>query len=325
VWNLEKLEGCSEWFIPSSGQWNLAIIGMDGQPYSDVTNPWSFGYNMQFWENANIPDAALNSGKQYMTSTEGTLRSYADDYNKVDGKIVTFNIIYLNMLKKTDTYRIRPFVAFKYGNGGSEDPAEPWSPLTAPKAQSWLGEDGQFYEDPEDAFTNTGYLPVGYVAYYGNPGSVDVDGKKYRGLIIGTYAKEFAGLTWYQMDGSLEQYNTRLSDNVRQQKGFSPWFIGKKEHWQMAFEQGFGLEFKNDAVTENVKGSSLTELNEVFKNKHLGTSILSGPYWTATANDEGEACYIDLIQGHTIQFQMTDQTTTEVDGKQMRIRPMMAF
>jgi len=335
VWNLEKPDGCSEWFIPSTGQWNLALKGQGfgGYTYIEETDQWvAPNTGKWLWYRANVPeeDARLYYTGFYMTCTEKKAYNNIVDYNNSVGLFYVFKYSIqegpvFETKKKTNESNIRPFIAFKYGNGGNQDPQEIKGPLAEPKAKSWLGNDGLFYEKSGDALNNTYILPVGYVAYYGAPGSVDVDGKKYRALVISISNEDFPGLAWNHMNEYLEQYKTNLPDNVRQEKGFSSWFVGNKEHWQMALEQGFGLEFQNDSVQEDVEGSKQSAMDKVFRDYYLRSSILSGPYWTATANNEGEACYIDLIEGHTIHFQFTDMFVSEIDGEQMRIRPMMAF
>ena len=327
---LQPIEGCSGWFIPSAGQWNLAMIGLGFGTLSKEPDSgfWKYLEQGQVAEKYN-----LVSGKSYMTCTESYSAMFSHNVEETDKFIYSFDynttLRYIQFLDgdKTGTnLRVRPFIAFKYGNGGVEKPEETWKPLAAPQVKSWLGEDGQFYKEGADVYTNTGHMPVGYVAYYGNPGSVDVDGNKYRSIIISTYPQELTGMAQSQQTSILkEQFKTRLPDNVRQQKGFTPWFIGTKEHWKMMLEQGFGYTFVDDAVQDEEFGGKYMETKDFFVNNHVGAAMLDGPYWTATGNGEGKGWYLDAIPFHTIKFIVTDAINTKVGGQEMRMLPMMAF
>jgi hypothetical protein len=328
---LQPIEGCSGWFIPSAGQWNLAMIGLGFGTLSKDPDSGLWKY----LEQGHVADIYnLVSGKSYMTCTESYRASFNFNVDETDGWIYSFDynttlryMQFVDVNKTRTDLRVRPFIAFKYGNGGVEKPEETWKPLAAPQVKSWLGEDGQFYKDGADVYTSTGHTPVGYVAYYGNPGSIKVDTINYRGIIINTYPypQEFMGITQYQQNGILEdQFKTRLPDDVRQQKGFSPWFIGTKEQWKMIFEQGFDLTFVDDAVQGEALGSKQNEIQEFYISNYVGSAALSGPYWTSTSDDEG-GCYLEIIPFRPIKFNTTDETDTKVGNYEMRMLPMMAF
>jgi hypothetical protein len=151
-----------------------------------------------------------------------------------------------------------------------------------------------------------------------------VNGKEYSVLAIGTYPQPLEGLSWNQRDIYLSQYKTRLPDELRKGKEFSEWFIASKELWQKALEIPFFFTFENGAVKEDVKGSKQKKICDYFTENGLQPSGFNGPYWTNTDKDE-QAYYIDLIEGHTIQFLTTDKMNTEVWNKKMRVRPMIAF
>ena len=120
--------------------------------------------------------------------------------------------------------------------------------------------------------------------------------------------------------------NGFLDKEKREQLGFSDWFVPTKDHWKMAIEQGFGFNFNQDnAVPENVKGEKVLAIKNFFSNNSLPFSVLDGSYWTATEADNDNAYIIDLNSDQPIKFRTVKKSTTEVDGKKMRIRPMIAF
>jgi hypothetical protein len=310
TWNKPRIEGegFSEWFIPSVGQWNLALEGQGISTLNQIID----GY--------------------YMTCTEATDMTY--DAGILNGIVSTKYWGFLSSSNKfmysdksipDDGTLVRPFVAFRVGNGGNVNPEEPWTPLANPKTGSWLGEDGQFYEKASDAYANTGCMPVAYVAYVGNQGSVVVNGQEYRGLAIGTYPNQFPGLTWYELEEFVKTYKTRLSENVRQQKGFSPWFVGSKEHWKIVFELGFGYNFDEWGFIFDSR--AWDTFYNTFENSVRNTS-LRGYYWTSTdfwdwaANNEA---YFIMIAEEVIGFFTYDKPAPVFDNQEMDVRPMIAF
>ena len=334
---MAKMEGFSEWFIPSAGQWDLAMEGMGFGKYTERN---TMIYGMKIWEyplQGNTGAVALEDDEKYMSSTERTRNQYhANGFNDVDGNINCLHYsnehagIRLQYALKTEDYLIRPFIAFKYGQGGRVNPEEPWAPLPAPQAKSWMGEDGRFYKTTYDVWTATGYLPVAYAAYYSADKTITVNGKDYHGLGIATYTQgnEFKNLAWADLEGKLNVYKTRLTDNVRQEKGFSAWFVPSKAHWQIALEKGFDCQFDGNTVVEKEKGSKKTEMFDFYCDCDMRTSALVGPYWTATTTDNDQAYYIDLMSYHTIQFLPFDKKATQVSKASTSafcLRPMIAF
>jgi hypothetical protein len=285
----------------------------------------------------NADDVALKDNENYMSCTEYSKKQYSvNEFNDVEGRCYSFNYrddydkINFYYFTKTDDYLIRPFIAFKYGQGGRVNPEEPWTPLPAPQAKSWMGEDGRFYKTSYDAYTNTGYLPVAYAAYYSADKTITVNGKDYHGLGIATYTqgREFEKVAWVDIEDKMKRYKTRLTDNVRQEKGFSAWFVPSKAHWQLALEQGFDCQFDGNTVVEKVKGSKKTEISEFYDDSFMRYSALFGPYWTATTTDNDQAYYIDLMTNHTIQFLPFDKKATQVSESSLSafcLRPMIAF
>jgi len=339
AWNKERIEGCSEWFIPSTGQWDLAMQGMG----FDTCKKYSFGWGYETdgaewpWETAGAPDAAFEfeNGTRYMTCTEynGESANYTtENLNKASGRVhclqVRSNNLRVVYVKKNVDFRLRPFIAFKYSNGGYMDPEEPWAPLGEPQVESLLGEDGRFYATINDAFAATGYAPVAYVVYYNADNIIEVDGHQYHGLAIGRNRGteghlDFEGLNWNQLDEKANVYVTRLKEDVREARGLSKWFAPTKDHWQMALEQGFDCQFNEDnTVVEAKKGDAY---DQIYRKLGDSSRFYDGCYWTATGADAEKAYYIRFINNESVGFATTDKTATEVEGKKTYLRPMIAF
>jgi hypothetical protein len=121
VWLLEKPEGCSEWFIPSTGQWSLAMegLGFGGYTYIEEADQWLFPTIGKWpWNQANVNAVEAGLKTLYLTSTEGRL----SDDNNGNEYIHCFRYTdeqgpaYVTK-EKTEKTCIRPFIAFKYDNG----------------------------------------------------------------------------------------------------------------------------------------------------------------------------------------------------------------
>jgi hypothetical protein len=330
VWGMDKIEDddFSDWFIPSTGQWHLALQGMgNGELKADGTYTKNGNW---IWNDVEV-NKRFYQGDLFMTCTANTYEMNVEDYGRASNKIhvVSYDndgyFAFKSALKTSNDLCIRPFVAFTYGSDEAvNNPEEPWKPLSKPYQHSWIGEDGKFYTNSADAFANTGYPPVAWTVYMAYTNRFKVNGKEYSGLAIGTYPQPLEGLAWDLRDSYISQYKTRLTDALREEKGFSEWFIASKELWQAALETPFFFTFENGAVKEDVKGSKQKKICDYFTENGLQPSGFNGPYWTNTDKDE-QAYYIDLIEGHTIQFLTTDKMNTEVWGKKMRVRPMIAF
>ena len=123
VWIREKPQNCSEWFIPSTGQWSLAMegLGFGGYTYIEEADQWLFPTIGKWpWNQANINtgDAGLKAF-MYMTSTEGRRSDDIDANNNRNEYIHCFKFtdelgpVYTTK-EKTEKTSIRPFIAFKY-------------------------------------------------------------------------------------------------------------------------------------------------------------------------------------------------------------------
>ncbi len=118
----------SEWFIPSTGQWCLAMQGMGYGNFvatnEQVNNEPVYRFEKTgkwLWDVAGAADCALQTNVAYMTSTERC----TENKEGATGKAWMF---YFNNQRstfvdrdKTEEVKIRPFVAFYYNNGGTED------------------------------------------------------------------------------------------------------------------------------------------------------------------------------------------------------------
>jgi hypothetical protein len=345
---MPAVDGCSDWFLPSTGQWDLAMQGMNfGTGAYDNGEQW--GYDVKDgvwpWATAGVPDAAFDLEDEeaiYLTCTENNAKTDMDydpreELDKVTGKCwyarmkgdrihIETNGKYSNIANYNHVH-VRPFIAFEYNDGGVTDPEEPWKPLEGPQVKSLVGDDGKFYATTYNAFEATGHMPMAYVVYYDANSNLQVDNRQYHGLAIGAYAEEkyIVDRPWAYVVSHVDTYVTRMTDQVRQQKGFSKWFVPTKDHWQMALEHGFDCQFNDNVVVEEKAGDARKRIREVMiETHHLGYT-LGGNYWTAT-DAEGNQAYvltIDLIEPS--KFITVDKNANKVGMWSIYCNPMIAF
>jgi hypothetical protein len=114
---LEQIPGCSEWFIPSAGQWDLAMQGMCYGKYTELNEEWGYAQEGQWlWEEAGVAFAELLSSYDYMTITmydnddEYLMFNYFSDWKAIGFSNTPCDSPSL----------VRPFLAFKVGAGGNK-------------------------------------------------------------------------------------------------------------------------------------------------------------------------------------------------------------
>jgi hypothetical protein len=121
-------ESLSSWFIPSAGQWCLAMEGLGYGKYG-VIGQNEQGENIYGFQGGGEPkvsvlyDLGLMTGEQtFFTSTE-----YNDNnsFGYVWGFDLENNIRKSRLVsmieKKSDVFHLRKFIAFKYSSGGKKD------------------------------------------------------------------------------------------------------------------------------------------------------------------------------------------------------------
>jgi len=343
--------GCSDWFLPSTGQWDLAMQGMGfgtGTIYGhgDADGD-KWGYDPQSghwpWAAAGVPGAAFDLNDPnaiYMTCTEYntyTLLQYdylfwtseKCWYVRMGGERIHLEpqFKYINQEPNNYSVHVRPFIAFAYNDGGVTDPGEPCEPLEGPRLKSLVGEDGNFYATSYNAFEATGHMPMAYVVHYDANHTFQVGNKQYHGLALCLYETDYAfqGHPWAYVVNHADTFTDRMTDQVRQQKGFSKWFVPTKDLWQMAFEHGFDCQFNDNAVVEEHAGDSYDRIRE-FMRKTLHIEIpLRSYYWTATGA-EGDDAYVLLFDNDVpVSFITVDKNTLEIGYSMIFFRPMIAF
>jgi len=343
--------GCSDWFIPSTGQWDLAMQGMGfgtGTIYGHgEADGDKWGYDPQSgnwpWAAAGVPDAAFDledPNDIYMTCTEYNTSTFLQQdylywvskqcwYVRMPGERIRLepHFKYINEEPNHYTVHVRPFIAFAYNDGGVTDPQEPCEPLEGPQLKSLVGEDGNFYATTYNAFEATGHMPMAYVVHYDANHTIQVGNKQYHGLAMCLYETDydFPNRSWEYIVSHADTYVTRMTDQVRQQKGFSKCFVPTKDHWQMAFEHGFDCQFNDNAVVEENAGDSYERIREYMKKTlHLDYPI-RGYYWTATGA-EGDEAYVLLFESDVpVGFFTADKNAHEIDHSEIKFRPMIAF
>lgn len=138
----------SSWFIPSVGQWILALKGMG---YEWKNNAIS-GSSNAIWKNAGLTGSELTSN-----SVEGRYWTVSEAPNG-NAVAMTYDMKYAFMTyDMTSKYRVRPMIAF--GSDGKEDPDYVALPV-APKVGSLLCANGLCF-DKDDAreLYDTEYAP----------------------------------------------------------------------------------------------------------------------------------------------------------------------
>jgi hypothetical protein len=127
---MEQIPGCSEWFIPATGQWDMAIQAMGFGEYTDNHGYW--GYHEEgrwLWEDAGVEGADLKASSSireenslYMTTTLWAVGTF--EYYVFQNEPLNSVLDYVTK-RMSDKSFVRPFLAFKVGNGGSINPEEP--------------------------------------------------------------------------------------------------------------------------------------------------------------------------------------------------------
>ena len=120
VWSLPSVEGCSEWFIGGLAQWDLVMQGMGYGKWTNDNNEWEYKKQGSWpWKTIGAPNGTLIEDG-YMTNTVFDTQSKDFVYNLFF--IDDFEFINYDVCDPITNSCVRPFLAFKYGNGGSKNP-----------------------------------------------------------------------------------------------------------------------------------------------------------------------------------------------------------
>ena len=272
---VREAKGFSEWFIPSPGQWILALQGMgltwnskNGSFTADDTD--IHAKLRQFYTPSGIQDMRTSypSGKYWVTLQGDISHAY---YITFGDNTLAFADGYGDY--KDNANRVRMFIAF-----GNDADYEPVDSGPEAKAGQVLGSNGQFY-DTAEAARNDNATPTAIVLYY-NKDAIVEGGTSYHGLAIGlkdqkTEFNSFS-MAWstdagYSTcatvvdDNEIEKMSTTLDgisqsnrvrnlkcnanhrhpafevlpadDDYLRGKGFSEWFIPSTGQWILALSQ----------------------------------------------------------------------------------------
>jgi len=309
-------EGFSRWFVPSIGQWVLTLEGIgeikEGNNYSYS------GKLVQLAEKAGLKDPNIHG--DFFTTTENTYdKVFIMQYNTIQG-FIRFS----TESKKGETSLTRPMLAFKYGNGGTQDPAAVNPKITTYPAELGyvLTNEGNFFPNKSKAEAADQEV-VGIVVYINEKGGVESSATEYTGLAIASEA--FDKTSWCEKNNMEETYTTTTKDltnavtildglkmtdhltdleiknnmkfdaankcwkktiiiNQAAMLNFSKWFLPSVGQWALAF-QGMGL---NEYNIVNNNGESMTNsIKKLFTDAGL-PAFADGIYWTSTTYSNGK-------------------------------------
>ena len=174
----------SDFFVPSFGQLHLAMESIN-EDYS-FDESLSNGMFALLIANSGLTDSYpdyKNPEGLYATTTEYDWTSiYAIKFTNRDGQAQ------YTTESKFESFKVRPFIAFKFGNGGTVAPeALPAQHVDVPAAVGTvLTADGKFYQTLADAQANQ-ETPVGLVLCADLNGADVDESYKQKGLAIGLY------------------------------------------------------------------------------------------------------------------------------------------
>ena len=347
----------STWFLPSAGQWILAMQGI-GARWTDSDDGFRTGANFR-----NLFAAAGlttdNAPKvNYVTTTEYHYDQYWYILLSSNDNEVNFSI----MPKDNDGF-VRAFIAFKYDDGASQDPqAMPAESLPQlPQPGYVLTHRGHFFATAADA-RNNNEQPIALVACARYKGDLVETEYVYRGLAIALKdipADYWVGLPQQQIYATqadidkvedvlngIAQTNHLISQSATvgasqaqrchdykpdltggaslqlDQYSFSGWFLPSAGQWIMAAE-GLGAKWQNTRWT-----TSNREVFQLFQNAFNQAGLADARltegentvYWTSTQSDINHAWSFGQALGVYANIINTQHSTASQPA-----RPFIAF
>ena len=333
--------GFSEWFMPSIGQWILAIKGMGYERqytsqklFGKNNYKWSFKDNGKWlWEEAGVPEAALNNN--YATSTQHC--GFSNEIYGYDGRRGFQNIA------KYDDSRVRRMIAF--GDGATTDPSTFPQPIE-PRPGAILTITGFFFANMDDLKAHIKESDAkGMVVYYSKTKRVE-EGLSYNGLAIGLkdyeasewctyknaashectiavggaadYAKAIAGgaiseLLAQDKDG--HEHPAASKSRERAGNNISRGFLPSAGQWILA-KQGLGYTWSNDGIGHfNTAGR--WPWPEAGLAQYATADVAE--YWTCTEQKDGNTYKVLAVSPNGVSFKLHDKTD------KLLVRPFFAF
>ncbi|MCR5199462.1 MAG: hypothetical protein K6D55_11895 [Prevotella sp.] len=344
---LKPVPGCSEWFIPSTGQWILALQGLGFRWENVYTSMFGGYYSWEFtvqdnelWKKAGV-ETVIPAKSVWMTTQSGENAFFSHE-----GNTTSIGRDTKNVLKP-----VRPLLAFQMGNSATQDAVLPTQPIQ-PRVGAVLADNGYFYNtmaDVQEVHTK----PEAMVAYMGGSHRV-VKGESYNGLAIlvkndGTTFEDrkgpwcssavHEGLTCSSVAATYDQYegcidglemtnkigrdghsHTAVSwarnTNTSISRGpFSDSFLPSVGHWIMAMK-GMGYTWGNANGPYEFTGNGKWLWDEAG----LADQALKdgAAYWTTTEMGDKDHKVITFTVGAK---SMTQHKKTE----ELYYRPFIAF
>ena len=339
-------EGFSRWFVPSIGQWVLTLEGIG--EIKEGNNYTYSGKLVQLAEKAGLKDPNIHG--DFFTTTENTYdKVFIMQYNTIQ-KFIRFS----TEAKKGETSLTRPMLAFKYGNGGTQDPAAVNPKITTYPAELGyvLTNEGNFFPNKSKAEA-ANQTPIAIVVYLSNKNDADSSSDDYNGLAVSTNIIE--NKAWCTDDREDETYTTvadkvkdavKVDDGLQQTKHlialeseqglsfpaahesqampgitktgkaekYSTFFLPSVGQWALMMAK---LDIDSDVIIKNESDEMTKKLSELFTNAGF-EKPKDGLYWTSTTQSKGKA----WIWGtNTTNFQAFSITT----GSLIYTRPFIAF
>ena len=350
AWSTEnRPAGFSEWFLPSSGQWALALKSMGYTfTYNDVKKTWRFsGGSDKLWRDAGVPDAKLRSG-----DVGGSRYASTTEFTNARMTMVLLNPYEFDSSQKhSASLYVRRMIAF--GDGGTIDPEAMPQPIQ-PRPGAAISSYGRCYATLADLqkFEDDEHL-VGMVVYYSPTKRVE-KGKTYNGLAImlkDLSVDDETKLAWCSDDkkltvacgtpvsGAADYANalngnalrgTLLKDNdghthpAFSETGdnltswgdyFGDTFIPSAGQWILA-KQGMGYTWSTDGMGHfNTAGKWLWP--EAGLAQYATADVAE--YWTCTEQKDGNTYKVLAVSPNGVSFKLHDKTD------KLLVRPFFAF
>ena len=338
AWSAEnRPDGFSEWFIPSAGQWIIAMKAMGYTYAKDGDNVWSFsGHNNGLLHLEGLEDADLGA-HLYCSTTQDRAPEKTLYINS--GTKITFR-------EKNLEYSVRRMIAF--GQGGNTDPEAVAQPIQ-PRPGAIVSARGNFYASTADltVFEGANSSPIGMVVYYDPTKRVE-KGTNYNGLAIsvieimergwdegdagqtsvcGTlvydaadYDKALDGLavTKALAQGKNHKHPAAEASYVKNNfLGFSYNFMPSAGQWILA-KQGMGYTWTVADGKGTFDGGNKWKWAEAGMSNYALEN--NQYYWTCTEQKNSKGNYAAIVYGpNSINMAPLGKTT------QHRVRPFFAF
>jgi len=333
--------GFSEWFMPSIGQWILALKGMGYERqytsrymFSLNDYSWNFKDNGKWlWQEAGVPEAALKSG---YASTSQTC-AYPNQFYTYNGSLG-----FEKKGKYEAKYHVRRMIAF--GDGATIDPPTFPHPIE-PRPGAIITLYGTCFSNMDDLKVFQKETDAkGMVVYYSKTKRVEA-GLDYNGLVIGLkdylasewctnknaatsecsvavggaadYATAIAGgaiseLLAQGVDGHEHPAASRSRENMsNMSKGFLP----SAGQWILA-KQGLGYTWSTDGMGHfNTAGK--WPWVEAGLAQYATADVAE--YWTSTEQKDGDTYKVLAVSPNGVTFKLHDKTD------KLLVRPFFAF